>query len=96
MNEIKIDTTTIITHGNNHVAANLEDKVMMMSVQQGNYYGLDTIGSRIWKLIEQPHSITAVCDTLLEEFEVDREICERDLLMFVQQLAKENLIKVVS
>ncbi len=91
-----INLTTRVTHGNKHVVADIEGEVVMMSIQQGHYYSLDAMGSRIWELIEQPCLVTTICDTLLKEFEVNRETCEREVLAFLQELAQKELIKVVN
>lgn len=56
----------------------------MMSIENGEYYGLDDIGSRIWELI----------DTLLERFDVDRETCERDVLKFLNELDEDKILEV--
>jgi len=90
-----IDLTTIVTHSEEQVAAEIDGEIVMMSVAQGNYYGLDAVGSRIWELIRQPCSVTALCDALLTEFDVDRATCEQDVLTFLNQLAEEKLIRVI-
>jgi len=32
------------------------------------YYGLDAVGSRVWRLIMQGRTIASVCDTMIEEY----------------------------
>lgn len=95
MEAAKMDVRTIVIQGDEQVTAEIEGEVVMMSVQRGHYYGLDAVGSRIWKLIQEPRSVAALCDLLQEEFEVDRATCERDVLEFLARLAAERLIKVV-
>jgi len=77
------------------VSSSLDDETVMMSVNSGKYYGLDEIGSRIWELIEEPRSVSDLCDILFGEFEVDRKQCEKDVLDFLNELAKKNLLRVI-
>lgn len=92
----KIAVTTVVTHGDEQVAAEIDGEVVMMSLEQGNYYGLDSVGSRIWTLLQQPQVVSAVCDILQQEFVVDRATCECDVLEFLNRLAAEKLIRVVN
>lgn len=95
MNTQTIDMMTVVTHGNEHVATEIDSRVVMMSVEQGKYYGLDSVGSRTWNLLEQPRRVTDVCAIIQDEFAVDRETCERDILKFINQLVAANLLRVV-
>src|SRR2546430_17686461 len=58
------------------------------------YYSLDAVGSRIWALLQSPRSVREIRDTLLAEYDVPAERCERDLLGLLQALAAEQLIEV--
>jgi hypothetical protein len=91
----KIDLETVVARNDEPVAIDVDDTVVMMSILQGKYYGLDEIGTRIWALIAQPRSIADVCETLRQEFDVDEETCRRDVLDFVRELAGEKLVRVV-
>ena len=76
------------------VSCDLDGETALMSVENGKYYGLDPIGSRIWALLEQARPVSAICSLLLEEFEVEPSQCEHDVLAFLNELAQDNLIKV--
>lgn len=92
MRDGAIDLRTVVVQKKEPVAVDVEGSVVMMSLAQGKYYGLDDIGTRIWELVAEPRSIQDVCDRLVDEFEVDRRDCERDVIEFVGQLAAENLV----
>lgn len=90
-----IGPDTVVTRSEELVSSDLDGETVLMSVQNGKYYGLDEIGSRIWSLIEQPRSVSELCDILLGEFDVEREQCERDVFAFLNKLAEDDLMKVV-
>jgi hypothetical protein len=77
------------------VSCDLDGETALMSVENGKYYALDPIGSRIWALLEQAWPVSDLCALLLEEFEVEPSQCEHDVLSFLNGLAQDNLIKVV-
>lgn len=92
-----IEMSTVITRTRSVVSADIDDnETVMMSVEQGMYYGMDFVGNCIWKLIERPLSISQLCDTLLERFDVTREVCYQDVLDFLHDLRKDGLIEICS
>ena len=78
------------------VSSNLDGETVMMSVESGEYFGLDSVGSRIWELIENPVEVDGVIGALLDEFEVSREQCEADTVEFLNQLFDKKLLIVMS
>ncbi len=76
------------------ISSEMDGETVMMSIENGKYYGIDKIGTRIWELLENSHEISELCVVLLEEFEVDRKQCESDVLTFLNDLLKENIITV--
>jgi hypothetical protein len=77
------------------VTSNLDGEIVMMSVENGEYYGLDEIGTRIWQLIEHPIVIEKLITCLTSEFEVERQECEQDTLEFLEDMFSRNLINLV-
>ena len=95
--EHAIEMPTVITQTGPVVSADVDDgEKVMMSVEQGMYYGVDAVGSRIWELIEHPVSVSQLCDTLQEEFDVSCVICQQDVLNFLRELQKDALIEIRS
>jgi len=78
------------------VSCDLAGEAAMLNLKNGVYYGLDPVGARIWNLIQQPRTVSEVLQILLEEYEVDAERCERDLLELLQNLAAEGLVEVTA
>ena len=94
MKRKRVSTHTIVSQVEEIVSSDIEGETVMMSIENGKYYGMDAIGGRIWKLIEHPIKVSDLIDTLLERFHVDRETCERDVLKFLNELNDEKIIKV--
>jgi hypothetical protein len=61
------------------MSADLEDEIVVLSIDNGRYYNLNEVASRIWALVERPISVAALIDCLVGEFEVDRAICQEEV-----------------
>ena len=55
---------------------------------------MNIIGSQIWKLIESPIKVMDLVKKLLKEFDVDEDICKKDVLSFLSTMYNKDVIKV--
>jgi len=90
--EIGVDT--IITQAAGLVAADMDGEKVMLNIEKGKYYGIDSIGSRIWELLEVPHRVREVVDVLLKEYEVEEKTCQNDVLAFLSKLYDQGLVDI--
>ncbi len=72
----------------------MDEEVVMMSVEKGNYYGLNRVGSEIWEKLTEPLTVGSLCDKLMQEFDVEKEQCEREVITYLEKLVSEGLILV--
>ena len=72
----------------------LRGEVVLLDTVTGTYLGLDETGSRIWLLLGEVSSLAGVLEKLLDEYDVDRATCERDLIDLVEDLADHGLVTV--
>ena len=91
----KITPNTYIKRNNEVFASQIDDEVVMMNIQSGKYYGIDTIGSRIWELINEKIQVQKVIDHLLEEYDVSEEQCKNDVLEFLDELNENKLVEIL-
>jgi hypothetical protein len=82
----------IISASPDHVFGDLNGETILLSSTTNLYYGLDPVGSHIWSLIQQPRRMSAICASLVAEFEVNPADCERDATQFIQKMADANLV----
>jgi len=76
------------------VSCDLAGEAAILNLQAGVYYGLDAVGARVWHLLQEPRAVQDIRETLLMEYEVERDRCERDLLALLQELVAAGLIEV--
>ena len=89
-----ISASSIIVAAKDQVSCDLGGEMAILNLRNGVYYGLDTVGARIWNLIQKPTTANEVRDTLLIEYDVETERCWQDLLELLQKLAAEELVEI--
>ena len=70
----------------------IDDEIVALDVTRGLCFGLDTVGSKIWKMLESDVTASEICGALTQEFEVSEEECIRDVRNILTQLHSEGLI----
>lgn len=91
--EVSVDS--VVVASKRQVSSDLGGEAAILDLEGGVYYGLDEVGARIWEMIQEPRPASEVRDALLEEYDVEPERCERDLLALLERLAEGRLIEVV-
>ncbi|MEO5972263.1 MAG: PqqD family protein [Sphingomicrobium sp.] len=71
-------------------------ELVALDLERGHCFGMDRIGSAIWKLADRPIAVGALADRLSETHAVEREQCLADILPFLEQLLGEDLLRVVA
>jgi hypothetical protein len=92
-----IDVDSVVSAGEDVVASALADEVVILNLNSGVYHGLESVGARVWELIErQPIPVGAVRDALVDEYDVEPAHCEQDLLAFLEELKSNGLLELRS
>ena len=91
-----ISLETVIARRDDLMTSDLsETELVMLNIERGSYYGMADSAKAIWSQLDEPRSISAVCAHLRAQFAVDQETCERETLAFVNEMLKDELIRVV-
>ena len=84
-----------VSRSPNHLSADMGDLIVLMSVKQGKYVGLDKIGTAIWQRLEQPITVADLCADLHASFVADEAELKRDVIKFLNELRQYGIIEVV-
>lgn len=76
------------------ISSKLGQDAVILNLKTGVYHGLDAVGARVWNLLQQPTTMNDIRDVILNEYEVEPEQCEQDLVELLQRLADVELIEV--
>jgi hypothetical protein len=88
----KILESTILQRKEEIVQSKIDNEIVMMDIVNGEYYGLNTIASHIWELIEIPLSVKALIAHLRREYEVDENQCKKEVEKLLTEMIAHNLI----
>lgn len=89
---INLDTT--VQRNTQIVCSEIDGEKVMMDINSGEYFGLDSVGARVWDLIEKPIKISVLVELLMQEFDVSKDVCIEDTLEFINLLLEKNLIYI--
>lgn len=84
----------IITVSDTVLSSQLGDESVILDHEKGEYFGLDTVGSFVWEMVQaKACTFEEVKMAVLEEFEVDEATAESDLQSLFAELKAEKLIQ---
>lgn len=85
---------SVVVASKDQISCELAGETTILSLRTSLYFSLDPVGTRVWDLIQKPVVVDAVLDSLLEEFEVEREQCKMDLVALLESLRTQRLIDI--
>lgn len=91
---MELSPSTVVVRRSGPLTAEVDTELVMLEPDKSLYFGLDTVGRRIWELLEQPQSFEALCSVLQGEFAVDAETCRTDVRGFLSQMAEAELVEL--
>lgn len=77
-----------------HLEEEIDGQVVLLSIEAGNYYGLDDIGSEIWGVLKTETTVAVLCEALSARYGAPADVVARDVVAFLSHLAKHGLIYV--
>ena len=72
----------------------IQGESVLLNLNSGRYFGLDDVGTRMWKAFTGSETIEAACRALLSEFDVGPEVLRRDVRDLVEKLVEHGLVEV--
>lgn len=76
-----------------HVVSAAEgDRTVLLDPLQGEYFGLDEVGTRIWELLPAHPTAAALAERLFEEYDAPRQTLAADAARLLGQLAARKLV----
>ncbi len=76
------------------VAAEMDGDIVMMSIENGRYYGLTGIAPDIWNFLETQKNIDELIDLLQPRYDVSEEVLRADVDIFLADMVNNGLVQV--
>jgi len=73
-------------------AQEVDGEMVLLDMASENYYGLDEVGTEIWRILNEGKTLEETVAELLEIYEVDETTLRQDLERFVTHLTEHGLL----
>ena len=74
--------------------SDVDEEIVALDIDKGQCYGLNAVGSRVWRLLDTPMSLGDICATLQDEYEVEPELCRDEVARLLADLQSEGLVEI--
>lgn len=89
-----IGSETRVRQSQNMLQSSVDGEVVAMSIDRGMCYGLNGMGSQIWRMLESWTTAEAIGSALTREYDVDSEVCRSEVQRLLDELAQEGMIEI--
>ena len=83
-----------VTISSEVLSQEVDGETVLLDLKSESYFGLDEVGTRIWKLMNKTSNLQTISDTLLAEYDVNEKQLKKDLQEHIAQLAHVGLISL--
>ncbi len=90
----EIAESSIVVATQEQISSDLGGESVILNMKTGVYHGLNEVGARVWDLIEKPKAVKDIKQVLLDEYEVEPDVCTDDLFLLLNNLKTAGLIEV--
>ncbi len=70
-------------------------EAVILNLDNGYYYSLNKVGTRIWEAIDKQRSLNEILNSLKEKYPLPERQLKNDLLELVKDLEKEKMIEKI-
>ena len=88
-----LSVNDVLVQCDGNIVSDMDGEKVMLSVIKGKYYNLGEVGGDIWNTLITPITVKEVIQTIQTAYEVEADICEQDVISFLQHLLDEELIR---
>jgi coenzyme PQQ synthesis protein D (PqqD) len=74
------------------VATDAGAELILLSLERGRCYGMNGVGTRIWRKLERPMRVDDLVQEVMAEFHADAAPARVETLEFLEQMRREGLI----
>ena len=85
------DSSSDVTISKEVICQELDGEMVILDLQQEQYFGLNEVGTRIWQLLSEGRKADGIVSTIVSEFDVSADTVRTDLADLTAQLKKANL-----
>ena len=99
MRVLDSDTLTLdhrLVRSGQAIFSSVGGDVVALDIEKGVCFGLNATGSRVWEMLDTTLCGREICSRLLQDYRVEPETCEREVLELIRALVGEGLVQSVA
>ena len=73
-------------------AVAMDGELVMMGLDQGEYFGMRGVAASIWEHLAEPRSVAELCGLVSDEYDTTSSACRPDVEAFVDDLVTRRLV----
>lgn len=70
----------------------LAGEKVMVDFENGKYFMIKGVGNDIWDMLEENITVEKIITSLMAEYDVTEEVCEQEVLKFLNSLESIGII----
>lgn len=78
------------------LAQEAQGQTVLLRLDDGGYYALDEVGATIWELCDGTRAVSEIVSILCDQFDAPAATVRADVLEFIGDLRREQLLVVES
>lgn len=75
------------------ITRELDGETILLNLDTGIYFGLDKVGTDVWRAIRAADTLGAALDLVQSEYDVDPAVLRSDFLRLVGELLAKGLLQ---
>lgn len=74
------------------LTSEINGELVMMDMENGQYYTLDAIGCTVWRALTTPCQVAELCRQLGEQYDAPAAIIEKDMVELLERMLAKRMI----
>ncbi|MGX1097924.1 PqqD family peptide modification chaperone [Amorphus sp. MBR-141] len=89
---MKLSMDSVVARRDGTLFEEAGGELVAINLDNGAFYGMNAVACSIFKFIDATRRVAEIRDFLLETYEVDAAVCERQMLAVLEEMLAERLI----
>ena len=90
-----LDAQTCIVRSAEPVSCEVEDGIVMLSIDRGSYFSLNATAAVVWRQLEAPTNVERIAAALAQEFDIEDDKCLTAVKDILKSFHDQRLIEIV-
>jgi hypothetical protein len=91
--DVTLSIDSVVIRRDGTLFEEADNELVAINLDNGAFYGMNPVACSIFKFIDTPRRVAEIRDFLLETYDVDAAVCERQTLAVLAEMLSERLIE---